>query len=87
MLGSVEWAEAHAEELRAKAVAYINTDSYGRGFLEMGGSHTLESFMNQIARDVDDPYTASIAGGTQPRRDARRAAPTRTARRLASART
>ena len=57
LLGSVEWAEAHADELRAKAVAYINTDSCGRGFLEMGGSHTLESFMNQIAREVDDPYT------------------------------
>ena len=56
LLGSVEWAEAHAEELRAKAVAYINTDGYGRGFLEMGGSHTLESFVNQIAREVDDPY-------------------------------
>jgi len=57
LLGSVEWAEAHAEELRSKAVAYINTDGYGRGFLEMGGSHTLESFMNQIAREVSDPYT------------------------------
>lgn len=57
LLGSVEWAEAHAAELRSKAVAYINTDGYGRGFLEMGGSHTLESFMNQIAREVNDPYT------------------------------
>jgi len=56
LLGSVEWAEAHAEELRAKAVTYINTDGYGRGFLEMGGSHTLEKFMNQVARDVNDPY-------------------------------
>jgi len=56
LLGSVEWAEAHADELRRKAVAYINTDAYGRGFLEMGGSHTLERFMNQVVRDVPDPH-------------------------------
>jgi N-acetylated-alpha-linked acidic dipeptidase len=55
LLGSVEWAEAHADELRRKAVAYINTDAYGRGFLQMGGSHTLERFMNQVTRDVPDP--------------------------------
>ncbi|MAE70034.1 MAG: folate hydrolase [Gemmatimonadetes bacterium] len=56
LLGSVEWAEAHADELRRKAVAYINTDAYGRGFLQMGGSHTLERFMNQVTSDVPDPY-------------------------------
>ena len=55
LIGSVEWAEAHAEELAAKAVAYVNTDSNGRGFLDMGGSHTLEPFLNQVARDVADP--------------------------------
>src|SRR5262245_45231502 len=57
LLGSTEWAEAHAAELRKKAVAYINTDGYGRGFLSMGGSHTLEPFMNEVARDVTDPQT------------------------------
>ncbi len=57
LLGSTEWVEYHAEELREKAVAYINTDGSGRGFLGMGGSHTLQPFMNQIARDVDDPQT------------------------------
>jgi N-acetylated-alpha-linked acidic dipeptidase len=57
LLGSTEWAEAHADELRAKAVAYINSDSNGRGFLYAGGSHTLEPFVNEVARDVTDPQT------------------------------
>ncbi|MGH7595730.1 MAG: M28 family metallopeptidase [bacterium] len=55
LLGSTEWAEAHADELKSKAVIYINSDSNGRGFLGMGGSHTLEKFINQVARDVVDP--------------------------------
>jgi N-acetylated-alpha-linked acidic dipeptidase len=55
LLGSTEWAEAHADELKNKAVIYINSDSNGRGFLFVGGSHTLEKFVNQIASDVIDP--------------------------------
>jgi N-acetylated-alpha-linked acidic dipeptidase len=55
LLGSTEWAETHADELREHAAVYINTDSSGRGFFGAGGSHTLESFINQVARDVTDP--------------------------------
>ena len=55
LLGSTEWAEAHADELRQKAVAYVNTDGNGRGYLGMSGSHTLEHLMNDVARDVPDP--------------------------------
>jgi len=55
LLGSVEWAEAHADELRQKVVAYVNSDSNERGFLSVGGSHTLERLMNEVARDVIDP--------------------------------
>ncbi len=57
LLGSTEWVEQHATELRQKAAVYINTDSNGRGFLGMGGSHTLEKFINDVARDVPDPQT------------------------------
>ena len=57
LLGSTEWAELHADRLRAQAVAYINTDGNSRGFLGMSGSHTLERFINEIARDVIDPQT------------------------------
>ena len=57
LLGSTEWAEYHKEELQNKLIAYINTDGNGRGFLGMGGSHTLEKFINEVARDVEDPQT------------------------------
>lgn len=57
LLGSTEWAETHADELREHAVAYINTDGNGRGYLGAGGSHTLEHFMNEVARDITDPET------------------------------
>ena len=57
LLGSTEWVEQHADELREKAVAYINTDSNGRGFLGIGGSHTLEKFVNQVGRSIADPQT------------------------------
>ena len=55
LIGSTEWVEAHAEELREKAVAYINTDGNGRGFLFAGGSHGLERLVNQVASQVRDP--------------------------------
>jgi len=61
LLGSTEWAEAHAEELQRKAVAYLNTDSNGRGYLSLGGSHSLERFMNDVARDITDPETGLSA--------------------------
>jgi N-acetylated-alpha-linked acidic dipeptidase len=57
LLGSTEWAEDHAEELQRKAAVYINSDGNGRGFLNMSGSHTLEKFINGVARDVKDPET------------------------------
>jgi N-acetylated-alpha-linked acidic dipeptidase len=55
LLGSTEWVETHSEELTSKAVAYINSDNNGRGFLRVTGSHTLESMVDQVARDVTDP--------------------------------
>lgn len=55
LLGSTEWGEAHADELRQHAAAYINTDGNGRGFLYVQGSHTLEKFVNAIAADIQDP--------------------------------
>ena len=57
LLGSTEWAEDHAEELQRKAAVYLNSDGNGRGFLNVEGSHTLEKFINGVARDVKDPET------------------------------
>ena len=61
LLGSVEWAEHHAAELREKAVAYINSDSNSRGFFYSGGSHGLERLVNQASREVKDPVTGHSA--------------------------
>ena len=55
LLGSTEWAEEHAEELVQKAVLYVNSDGNGRGFFSASGSHTLEKFINGVARDIEDP--------------------------------
>jgi N-acetylated-alpha-linked acidic dipeptidase len=91
LLGSTEWVEQHREELRDKAVAYINTDGNSRGFLQAGGSHTLEPFVNEIARSVIDPETKGtvwkrwqanrISGGSP---DARSEARTRADLRIAA---
>ena len=57
LLGSTEWAEAHAEELRQHAAVYINSDSNDRGLLNLEGSQSLEQFINGVARDIADPET------------------------------
>ena len=36
LLGSTEWVEDHADELKPHAALYINSDSNGRGFLAVG---------------------------------------------------
>jgi N-acetylated-alpha-linked acidic dipeptidase len=82
LLGSTEWAETHADELKAHAIAYINSDGNGRGFLGASGSHSLEKFINGVAMDVEDPESGVSAwkrmqsnrilnGTTEARRDAR----------------
>ena len=59
LLGSTEWAETHADELKAHAVAYLNSDGNGRGYLEIEGSHSLEKFVNGVALDVEDPESGA----------------------------
>ena len=55
LLGSTEWVEYHRDEIKEKMIAYINTDGTGVGYLSMGGSHSLEKFVNEIIREVKDP--------------------------------
>ena len=57
LLGSTEWAETHADELQAKALAYVNSDNIDRGFLNVGGSQALTRLVNQVATEVTDPQT------------------------------
>ena len=83
LIGSTEWVEDHGDELMKHAVAYINSDTNGRGYFDAEGSHTLEKFINDVARDIPDPETklsvwkraqlASIAfaNGADDRQEAR----------------
>ena len=82
LLGSTEWAETHADELKAHAVAYLNSDTNGRGYLEADGSHSLEKFVNGVALDVEDPESGTsswkrvqasriLNGSPESRREAR----------------
>ncbi len=60
LLGSTEWAETHRTELMTNGVVYINSDSTGKGWLGMAGSHTLQELINDVARTVPDP----VRGGS-----------------------
>jgi len=57
LLGSSEWAETHEQELRRHAVAYVNSDTNARGFLEAGGSHSLQRLVNEVSAGIRDPET------------------------------
>lgn len=57
LIGSTEYAEKHADELSRKLIAYINSDSTGKGRLGVGGSHTLEEFVAGLVHDVKDPVS------------------------------
>ena len=57
LMGSTEWVENHAAELQAKAVAYINSDGNGRGFLGAEGSHAFAPLITEISKTVIDPQT------------------------------
>jgi N-acetylated-alpha-linked acidic dipeptidase len=82
LLGSTEWVETHAEELKAHAVAYLNSDTNSRGYFEAEGSHSLEKLVNGVAMDVVDPESGVSSwrrlqasrimnGSPEIRRDAR----------------
>ena len=57
LMGSVEWVEEHAASLQAKAVAYINSDGNGRGFLGAEGSHAFTGLITEISKSIQDPQT------------------------------
>jgi N-acetylated-alpha-linked acidic dipeptidase len=76
LLGSTEWAETHAAELKEKGLVYVNTDGSGRGFLNVQGSHSLQHLANRVAADVTDPETGvSVAARARARMQVAGAAP------------
>ena len=61
LLGSTEWAEQHADELKAKAVLYVNTDENARGLFEAGASYSAQRLITEAVADVKDPETGASA--------------------------
>jgi N-acetylated-alpha-linked acidic dipeptidase len=59
LLGSTEWAETHADEIKKKVVLYVNSDSNARGFLYVGGSQDFQHLVNQAAASLTDPETGA----------------------------
>ncbi len=57
LVGSTEWVEKHQIELDKKMAVYINSDSNGKGSFNGSGSHTLEQFVTEVARDISDPIS------------------------------
>ncbi len=72
LIGSTEWAEKHAAEIDKKLVAYLNSDMNGKGKLAVQGSHTMETFLAEVLRDVKDPagakslFEAGLDPGDKP---------------------
>src|SRR6202007_3190785 len=57
LLGSTEWVETHIAELQQHAVAYINSDSNGRGHFGAGGTQDLQELISGVTHDIQDPET------------------------------
>ncbi len=60
LLGSTEWVEQHMDDLKKKAVLYINTDGNSKGILNISGSQDLGTFATGVASGITDP-TANIS--------------------------
>jgi N-acetylated-alpha-linked acidic dipeptidase len=71
LVGSTEWVEKHEGELERKAAVYINSDSNGKGTINAGGSPSLEAFMREVLRDVNDPVSGKPLIETQRARGGR----------------
>jgi N-acetylated-alpha-linked acidic dipeptidase len=52
LVGSTEFAERRIDELREKAVAYINSDMYNGDRFSAGGTPSLRDFVRSLAEDI-----------------------------------
>jgi N-acetylated-alpha-linked acidic dipeptidase len=69
LMGSTEWAEKHLKDLDRNAALYINSDLTGRGALNASGSHSLETFLSEVLRDIPDPGSShSLLDAARSRR-------------------
>jgi N-acetylated-alpha-linked acidic dipeptidase len=69
LVGSTEWAEDHAAELQAKAVAYVNLDSAVSGNeFSSSGVPSLRDLMRQVAARVPEPRRSGTIAASWERR-------------------
>jgi N-acetylated-alpha-linked acidic dipeptidase len=59
LLGSTEFGEELARDLQEKVVVYLNRESYTAGRFGAGGVHSLQPFVNEVARFVKMPDTSA----------------------------
>ena len=55
LIGSTEWAETHADELKQKAILYINSDTNHRGILSVEGTQDFEGLVDAVSKSLIDP--------------------------------
>jgi N-acetylated-alpha-linked acidic dipeptidase len=68
IIGSAEWVEAHAAELGAGAVAYVNLDAAVRGWnFSASASPALQALIWEATREVEQPTRAG--GGSTAARE------------------
>lgn len=60
LLGSTEWGEQFADELKENLVVYINRESYTSGNWSAAGNHSLERFMIETSKDAPHPEAATL---------------------------
>lgn len=70
LIGSTEWVEKHKADLQQSLVAYVNSDSTGKGRIGAAGSHSLETFLKELLADVNDPLSGKpLIEGARDRRE------------------
>ena len=63
LLGSTEWCETNAAELKQKAVAYVNVDAAVGGHdFGVSGAHALGDVITEVINDVKDPGKGPSVG-------------------------
>ena len=60
LLGSTEWGEHFADELKENMIAYVNRESYTAGNWSASGNHSLQRFVIETARDAAHPEARSL---------------------------
>ena len=68
LLGSTEWGEQFASELKENLVVYINRESYTAGNWSASGNHSLERFVIETSRDAPHPESATLFDAWQSQR-------------------